>query len=161
MYKWRSVCFLLLPKREPWDPTLPTEGENKLSMLLLYTWWREKKNHQQQKSHCALPKTSSKTYVHIGFWSLVLHSAASPPHMIFILTHHHRSLHICTTQLSTHWWERKYFGIQILFLIQSLLFPVLQYHEASSAKSSLRVLLARSTESTICHLKIYVRLQQP
>ena len=53
---------------------------------------------------------------------------------------------------------KKKFGLRALFLIETLLLPEVQYHLASSAKSSLCVLLARSTETNICLLKLYMKL---
>ena len=54
--------------------------------------------------------------------------------------------------------EKEELGLHTLFLI---MLPEGQYHPVSSAKSSLCVLLARCTETNICHRKMQVRLWQP
>lgn len=78
--------------------------------------------NENKKSLCFAQDILENPVEHWGFWSLLLHSTALNPRpgdLKFIPIHHD----ICTTQFSTDWWKRKKFGIQALFLKESLLFP--------------------------------------
>lgn len=152
-HKWRRVCSFLVPKREPRYTTLFTRGENPLSMLLLYTWWHEKKT---TKSPCALPKTPLNVLLSTvvsGLWFTQQHQVHAQGPEILPNSLFQVSLHIGTTRSSIRWGKKKRVWSSYLIFNRTL-----QYPQASSAKTRL---LAASTESKFCRLQICGRFPQP
>lgn len=157
VHKWRRVCFFLVPKREPRYTTLLTRGENHLSMLLLYTWWHGKKQ-QKVPALCLRHLWTFRWALWFLVYGLFSSIKCKLRDLKFFPTHPSRSLFtFARPDLQSVGEKRKEFGLHTWFLIERWLPPEVQYHQASSSKTSL---LARSTESKFCHLQIYGRFSQ-